>query len=232
MPRQKNSLVETELEGRIVDSIQRVGCDWQSTDLWFPFVEREILGLAVNAPDCDIQAAIVGLVRKKKLIHVNPEGWRTPNSSPAPDIRGPILPSPGCLALAYRMPIVPFGPVETAIENELRTRQPSVHVAEARRDSKEANWANIELTELDASIICSVDHVGWYAYLWFPVVSREALNFGPDDCEEHVHAAIRSLIEKGALVFRRESVDHNPSGWYPAPGFLEAAERKIRINCC
>jgi hypothetical protein len=60
------------------------------------------------------------------------------------------------------------------------------------------------------------------------VVSREALNFGPDDCEENVHAAILSLIERGALVFKQESVDDNPSGWYPAPGLLEAAERKVR----
>ena len=103
------------------------------------------------------------------------------------------------------------------------------HPAEAGREAKQANWT--EMTELDASIICSVDHVGWYAYLWFPVVSREALNFGPDDCEENVHAAIRSLIEKGALIFRQESVDHNPSGWYPAPGLLEAAERKIHNDC-
>lgn len=212
-------VAETELEQRILDSIQRVGFDWQSTDLWFPFVHKEILGLEVNAPDGDIQVAIVGLIRKKKLIHANPEGWRTSNSSPAPDIRGPILPSPGCLALAYRMPVVPHGPIEAALEKELRP------ISQTRSAMQQANWT--EMTELDASIICSVDHVGWYAYLWFPVVSREALNFGPDDCEEDIHAAIRSLIEKGALVFRQEGVDHDPSGWYPAPGLLEFAERKI-----
>jgi hypothetical protein len=160
MPQERNSHVETELERGILDSIQRVGCEWQSTDLWFPFVEREILGLEVNASDCDIQAAIVGLIRKKKLIHVNPEGWRTPNFSPAPDIRGPILPSPGCLALAYRMPIVPHGPIETALEKELALGEPRIHLPEARRDTKKANWADTELTELDAYIARSIDHVG------------------------------------------------------------------------
>jgi hypothetical protein len=228
MPQEKGNDVETELERRILDSIQRVGCDWKSTDLWFPFVDREILGLEVNTSDANIQAAIVGLVRRKKLIDVNPEGWRTPHFSPAPDIRGPILPSPGCLALAYRMPMVPHGPIETAIERESAIGQPQIHLPAARRDAKKANWVESELTELDASIIRSIDHIGWYTYLWFPVVSRGALNFGPDDCEEDVHAAIVSLIENGALLFRQESVDDNPSGWYPAPGALEAAQRKRR----
>ncbi len=74
MPQEKNDHVETELEGRILDSIQRVGWDWRSTNLWFPFVERKILGLDVNASDHDIQAAVVGLIRESKLIHVDP--WR------------------------------------------------------------------------------------------------------------------------------------------------------------
>jgi hypothetical protein len=92
MPHENDDHVQTELETCILDSIQRVG--WES-NLWFPFVERKILGLDVNASDRNIQAAVVGLIRKRKLIHVDPEGWRIPNFSPAPDIRGPILPSPG-----------------------------------------------------------------------------------------------------------------------------------------
>jgi hypothetical protein len=220
----KNNPAETELRRRILESIQRVGWDWQSTNLWFPFVQRETLGLEVNASDGDIHAMIVGLIRDKTLIHVNPEGWRIPNFSPAPDIRGPILPSPGYLGLAYRMPIVREGPIETALENELEIREPSTPSAD--RGTEKANWAEVELTELEAYILCSIDHVGWYAYLWFSVAAREALNFGSDDCDENVHAAIRSLIERGGLVFRQESVDDNPAGWYPAPGLLKAAERK------
>ena len=97
MPHEKNDHVGTELEGRILESIQRVG--WEA-NLWFPFVERKILGLDVNASDHDIQAAVVGLIRESKLIHVYPEGWRIPNFSPAPDIRGPILPAPGLLGVS------------------------------------------------------------------------------------------------------------------------------------
>src|SRR5438093_599975 len=125
MPQEKNDHIETELEKRILGSIDRVGWDWQSTNLWFPFVERKILGLDVNASDHDIQVAVVGLVRERKLIHVDPEGWRIPNLSPAPDIRGPILPAPGYLALAYRMPFVEPGPVETALAEEKATAESS-----------------------------------------------------------------------------------------------------------
>ena len=104
MQQEKTNHADAELERRILGSIQRVGWDWQSTNLWFPFVQRETLGLEVNASDGDIHAAIVGLIRDRRLIHVYPEGWRIPNLSPAPDIRGPILPSPGYLGRAYRMP--------------------------------------------------------------------------------------------------------------------------------
>jgi hypothetical protein len=227
MPQEKNDHVETELEGRILDSIQRVGWDWRFTNLWFPFVERKILGLDVNASDHDIQAAVVSLIRESKLIHVDPEGWRIPNFSPAPDIRGPVLPAPGYLALAYRMPTVQFGPIETALAKEKKTDESRGVISDAGHDIKKANWADAELSELEAYIVHSIDHVGWYAYLWFPVVARGALNFGSDDREEDVHAAILSLIERGGLVLKQESVDDTPE-CCPAPGILDAAERKMR----
>ena len=228
MPQEKNDHAETELEECILDSIQRVGCDWRSTNLWFPFVERKILGLDVNASDHDIQAALVGLVRESKLIHVNPEGWRIPNFSPPPDIRTPILPAPGYLALAYRMPFVEPGPIETVQTKEKETDDNASVISGTDRAVKNANWADAELSELEAYIVHSIDHVGWYTYLWFPLVSREALNFGAKDQEESVHAAIVSLIERGGLVLKMEGLDDNPPGWYPAPGVLDAAERKMR----
>ena len=228
MPQEKNDHIETELEKRILGSIHRFGWEWRSAHLWFPFVERKILGLDVNASDRDIQAAVIGLIRESKLIHVDPEGWRIPNFSPAPDIRGPILPAPGYLALAYRMPLVQPGPVETLLAKQKETDESRGVIPDAGRDIKKPNWVDAELTELEACIVRSIDHVGWYTYLWFPVVAREALNFGSDDREENVHAAIVSLIERGGLVLKQENVDDNPPGWYPAPGLLEAAERKIR----
>jgi hypothetical protein len=51
-------------------------------------MERRILGLDVNALDHDIRSAVVGVIRESKLIHVDLEGWRIPNFSPAPDLRG------------------------------------------------------------------------------------------------------------------------------------------------
>jgi hypothetical protein len=126
------------------------------------------------------------------------------------------------------MPTVRSGPIEAALEKKSATAEPRIHLTEIDRDSNKANWADAELSELEAGIVGSIDHVGWYPYLWFPVVARGALNFGPDDCEEKVHSAIRSLIERGALVFKQETGDENPSGWYPAPGLLEDVERKKR----
>ena len=72
-------------------------------------------------------------------------------------------------------------------------------ISDAGQDIKKANWAGAELSEREAYIVHSIDHVDWYAYLWFPVVARGALNFGSDDREEDVHAAIVSLIERGGF---------------------------------
>ena len=40
------------------------------------------------------------------------------------------------------------------------------------------------LSVLESGILVAIDHVGWYAYLWFPVVYREVLNFGSDASDE------------------------------------------------
>ena len=43
-------------------------------------------------------------------------------------------------------------------------------ISDAGQDIKKANWAGAELSEREAYIVHSIDHVGWYAYLWFPLV--------------------------------------------------------------
>jgi hypothetical protein len=43
-----------------------------------------------------------------------------------------------------------------------------------------------QLSDLEAWILGTVDNIGWYAYLWFPVVYREVLNFGDDSPDEVV----------------------------------------------
>ena len=55
------------------------------------------------------------------------------------------------------------------------------------------------LSDLEAWILETIDNIGWYAYLWFPVISREVLNFPCDKSDEEVYAAFSGLIRKGAL---------------------------------
>jgi hypothetical protein len=217
-------LVLTGLEADILQSIEHAG--WHA-HLWFPVVERKLLNFGSDVPDQEVHAAVVALVRKGTLVHADPEGWRPPNFSPAPDIRGQILPSPGYMLLVHRMPSVPPGPVEAALEAEIRTNQIGAAMSTTKRDVEQANGENFIFSELEAQILRSIDHVGWSPYLWFPVVAREMLNFGSDEREENVHAAILGLIQKGGLVATREEPGDNPQ-WSPAPGTLVAAERTMR----
>jgi hypothetical protein len=219
-----NSLVLTGLEANILQSIEQVG--WHA-HLWFPVVERKLLNFGSDVPDQEVHAAVVGLVRKGTLVYADPEGWRPPNFGPAPDIRGQILTSPGYMLLVHRMPSIPPGPVEAALEAGFPTDQICSDISATKRDVEQANGENIALTELEAHILQSIDHVGWYAYLWFPVVARESLNFGSAEREENVHAAILGLIQKGELVAAGEEPDDLPQ-WSPAPGILVAAARTMR----
>jgi hypothetical protein len=82
------------------------------------------------------------------------------------------------------------------------------------------------LTALEADILRAIAHVGWQAHLWFPVVARGMLNFGSDEREENIHAAILGLIRKGVLVATPEEPGGIPQ-WSLAPGVVVAAERKI-----
>jgi len=59
---------------------------------------------------------------------------------------------------------------------------------------------NFQLSDLEAWILETIDNIGWYAYLWFPVVYREILNFGDDARDEEVFAAFTGLVGKGALI--------------------------------
>jgi len=79
------------------------------------------------------------------------------------------------------------------------------------------------LSVLESEIVVAIDHVGWYAHLWFPVVYREVLNFGSDASDESVHIAFGSLIRKGALVIAHEKCGEVPE-WELAPGALEEAK--------
>jgi hypothetical protein len=86
-----------------------------------------------------------------------------------------------------------------------------------------------ELSVLEAEILVAIDNVGWYAYLWFPIVYREVLNFGSVAPDEQVHAAFASLIRKGALMVTPQKRADIPE-WKLAPGALEDAKETVSLG--
>jgi hypothetical protein len=86
-----------------------------------------------------------------------------------------------------------------------------------------------ELSVLGAQILVAIDDVGWCAYLWFPIVYREVMNFGSDATDEQVHAAFASLIRKGVLVASQEKCGEIPE-WKLAPGVLEIAKDVMSLG--
>jgi hypothetical protein len=87
---------------------------------------------------------------------------------------------------------------------------------------------SFHLSVLEAQIVLAIKHVGWYAYLWFPIVYREVLNFGSDAPDEEVHTAFASLIHKGALVVTQEKGEIPE--WKLAPGALTAAREIVSLR--
>lgn len=85
------------------------------------------------------------------------------------------------------------------------------------------NKKQFDLSVLESEILVTIDHIGWHAYLWFPVVYREVLNFGSDASDEQVHAAFGSLVRKKALLVYQEKWGETPE-WKLASGALEEAK--------
>lgn len=86
------------------------------------------------------------------------------------------------------------------------------------------NSQRLEISDLDAWILETIDNIGWYAYLWFPVIYREVLNFGSDEPDEEVYRAFVSLIEKGALIEAERERPGDPPVWTPDPSALAVAK--------
>jgi hypothetical protein len=85
------------------------------------------------------------------------------------------------------------------------------------------------LSILEADVLVAIDHVGWYAYLWFPIVQREVMNFASENPDEEVHAAFATLIRKGALVMTQKNPGDIPE-WSPAPGALDIARETLSLG--
>ena len=86
------------------------------------------------------------------------------------------------------------------------------------------NPQKLEISDLDAWILETIDNIGWHAYLWFPVVYREVLNFGSDESDEEVYRAFVSLIENGALIEAERKHPGDPPVWTPRPDALATAK--------
>ena len=79
MANENRTFVPTELEARILRSVEQVG--W-FTDLWFPKVDREELNFGSRSTDEEVLAAFVSLVRKGALVetHDHPEWQLAPGA--------------------------------------------------------------------------------------------------------------------------------------------------------
>ena len=92
-----------------------------------------------------------------------------------------------------------------------------------------ASQRAFRLSVLEADVLVAIDHVGWYAYLWFPIVHREVMNFGSENPDEEIHAAFASLIRKSALLMTPNNPGQIPE-WIPAPGALETARETLGLG--
>jgi hypothetical protein len=93
------------------------------------------------------------------------------------------------------------------------------------------------VTYVESRILLAIDNIGWYAYLWFPIVHREYLNFGSHTPDSDIHRAFISLIRKGSLLPVHDQPGDMPD-WLPSPeafgtAVYKALGRKIRepVDC-
>lgn len=91
------------------------------------------------------------------------------------------------------------------------------------------NKQQFGLSVLESAILVTIANIGWYAYLWFPLVYREVLNFGSNASDQEVHAAFGSLIRKNALVLNQEQCGDIPE-WKLASGALEEAKETMSLG--
>ncbi len=99
----------------------------------------------------------------------------------------------------------------------------------AERGERMTEHEGFHFSVVEAAILEAIDHVGWYAYLWFPVVYREVLNFPLEAPDEQVHAAFGSLIRKGALQVTPSKQGEIPQ-WGAAHGALEVARNVLSLS--
>lgn len=207
----KSSAVQAD----IIRAIQDTSWDAQ---LWFPIVQRQLLGLRTDAADEQIQTAIVSMVENQVLVPVNPYlpyDWEAPNSNEGP------YPHPSLRKISTS------AASQKALNEALSSRRWVDEIAAAQGGSHETGvvGSDIDITYLESQIILAVDDLGWFSFLWFPIVNRPALNFGSHAPDDYVHRAFPSLIRKRALIPIHEELGDQPD-WQPEPNAFKTAVYK------
>lgn len=195
------------LEATVLRSLKRAPWDGQ---LWFPVVQRAMLGFQSDAADEEIQAAILNLIQKKALVATAPYEWEVANleERPGTDQSRDLISMPAESEARLREVLEPHGWVD-----ELR---PSVPKGLASPG---------EVTYLESQILLAIDHQGWFAHLWFPVVEHDYLNFGSHAPDDEVHRAILNMIRKGSLIAEHDEPGDRPN-WLPHPEAFKTAVYK------
>jgi hypothetical protein len=166
--------------------------------------------------DEDIHAAVVSLIEKGALVQLSPHLpflWEVANPDEAP-ATNPSLRK-----------------ISTSAESEARLQQAvSKHAWVDEPFSREpdrhiALGASADISYLESLILLAIDHLGWYAYLWFPIVHREDLNFGSHAPDFEIHRAFLRLVRKGALVPGHDGPGDQPN-WLPSPETFRTAVYK------
>jgi hypothetical protein len=212
-----NLVVESSaVQADIIRAIRNISWDAQ---LWFPIVQRQLLGLRTDAADEQIHAAIVAMIEKQALVLLNPYlpyTWEAANPREA-SYADPSLRRISTSAAS-----------ETALNEALSSNGWVDEIAAAVQGGSHESGAfgsEIEITYLESQIILAIDHLGWFSFLWFPIVHREALNFGSNAPDEYVHRAFPSLIRKHALIPIHEEPGDRPD-WQPEPNAFKTAVYK------
>src|SRR5713101_2869383 len=75
------------LESEIVRMIRNVG--WY-TQLWFPIVQRELLGFDYHVAEEEVHSAVVNLIHKNVLVSPELYEWAPASASPDTEVPDPV----------------------------------------------------------------------------------------------------------------------------------------------
>jgi hypothetical protein len=198
------------VEAEILQSLKQIS--W-ANQLWFPVVQRRVLGLQSDAADEEIHDAVVDLIKKQALVPISPHipfEWEVANLQERPGT-DPSLRK-----------------ISTSAESEARLQRAveSHHWIDELHSTVPNGLASPgDVTYLESLILLKIDHEAWFAYLWFPFVERELLDFGSHAPDDEIQRAILNLMRKGSLVPEHDEPCDMPK-WLPCGEAFKTAVYK------